>query len=267
MVEPSAFHAIYTKREAALPFYITSIGTTPAEYRIYRPAGIDSYQLLYTEKGKGRIKIYDHWVAVPEKSLMLIPPNTTHFYEMQGDVWETCWITFSGWGVERFFDIDEMVIPVPDEVCFLEKFNEIFSFWRSEQWNLQSSAYLYSLLLECRELVPEKTRNAYILRKKLKACLEYINNNYMNVIELTHLAKISGVTPEHLCRIFKQYMGIRPFEYITKIRLQKAKELLVLNRDMNISDIANLSGFQSSSYFSSVFRKHEGVTAEEFRNF
>ena len=265
-MEASAFHSVYTKREAELPFYITSIGKTPEEYRIYRPVGIDSYQILYSVKGCGRAKLYDEWVSVPEKSLMITPPNTPHFYEMQGEVWETYWITFSGWGTEHFFDVDAMVIPVPDEVSFPDKFNKILSLESNQQWNLQSSAYLYSLLLDCKELIPEEeSASAYKLRKKLKSCLKYIHNNYMNEIELSHLADISGISREHLCRIFRQYTGMRPFEYITKTRIQKAKELLIVNSDMSITDIAHMSGFQSSSYFASVFRKHTNMTPEQFR--
>ena len=87
----------------------------------------------------------------------------------------------------------------------------------------------------------------------------------MIVIELSNLAKVSGITREHLCRIFKQYTGMRPFEYITKIRLQKAQELLLLDREMTISEIAKKTGFQSNSYFSSVFRQNFGCTADEYR--
>lgn len=264
-MQAAAFYPVHTKREAELPFYITSIGTTPAEERIYRPMGIDSYQILYTKKGNGMVKLYNEYVAVPERTLMLLPPNVPHFYQMQGDEWETYWVTFSGWGVERFFDIDASVILVPDEFDFLSRFNKLLSFRMNRQWDLQSSALLYSFLLDCKGLVPEESGSAYKMRKQLKESLIYIHNHYMDVIELSYLAKISGMTREHLCRIFKKYMGMRPFEYITKIRIQKAKELLLLNREMNIAEIAKKVGFQSSSYFSVVFKKHQGCTAEEYR--
>ncbi len=264
-MEAAAFHNFNTKREEELPFYITSIGITPEEHSIYRPMGIDSYQILYSARGKGRVKICNELVSVPEKALMILPTNTPHFYEMDGEIWETHWITFSGWGTDTFFHIDASVIPVPEEVNFPEKFNRLLSFQKNHQGNLQSSALLYSLLIDCRELVRNESGSAYKLRKKLKKSLEYIQNNYTNVIELSYLAEMSGITREHLCRIFKQYTGMRPFEYITKMRLQKAKELLVLEREMSIAEIAKKAGFQSSSYFSAVFRKHIGCTAEEYR--
>ena len=210
-------------------------------------------------------QLYGVWVPVPEKSLLIIPPDTAHHYKMQGDVWQTCWVTFSGWGTERFFDVDAIVVPVPDEIDFMGIFSRLLEYRNTQQWNLQSSALLYSILIECRELIPKEEGTAYKLREKLKNCFDYIQNHYMDVIELSQLAENSGMTREHLCRIFKQYTGMRPFEYITKIRLRKAKELLVLYNEMSIVKIAKKTGFQSSSYFSLVFRKYIGCTAEEYR--
>lgn len=264
-MEAAAFHPVHIKREMELPFYITSIGITPEEHRIYRPMGIDNYQILYSGKGCGTAQLYGVWVPVPEKSLLILPPDTAHLYKMQGNVWETYWLTFSGWGVERFFDVDATVIPVPEEIGFLDNFRRLLEYRNSQQWNLQSSALLYSILLDCKELIPKEAGTAYKLRKKLKNCFDYIQNHYMDVIELSQLAENSGMTREHLCRIFKQYTGMRPFEYITKIRLRKARELLVLHGEMSISEIAKKTGFQSSSYFSLVFRKCLGCTAEEYR--
>ena len=264
-MKAAAFHPINTKREAELPFYITSIGITPEENRIYRPEGIESFQILYTKKGMGRARIFNRFTDIPENSLLILPPNVPHYYEMQGDSWETCWITFSGWGTERLFDVDASVISLPEEFDFPQKFGEILSLRKSQEWDLQSSALLYSLLLDCKEFIPEESGSAYKLRTQLKEALRFIHNNYMSVIELSNLAKVSGITREHLCRIFKQYTGMRPFEYITKIRLQKAQELLLLDKETTISEIAKKTGFQSSSYFSSVFRKNFGCTADEYR--
>ncbi len=261
----SIFHPVYTKREAELPFYITTIGTSPIQRVVYRPGGIESYQLLYTTKGCGEVKLYGETIEAHIGSLTVIPPNVTHYYTMEGEEWSTLWITFSGYGAKRLLDIEGTVVEVPRELDFEGKFNTLLNLRRSEAWNLQSSALLYSLILECKELIPEKSVSAYKMRNQLRESLAYIHGNYMNVIELSHLAKLSGVSREHYCRLFRQYTGMRPVEYITKIRLQKARELLDLNCDMPISSIAKETGFQSNSYFSAVFRKNFGQSAEEYK--
>lgn len=261
----SIYHPVYTKREAELPFYITTVGKTEKERAVYRPGGIESYLLLYTEKGCGEISLYGEKVEAGEGSLTVIPPNVTHYYTMKGEEWRTLWITFDGYGAKQFFDVEAGVVEVPKELDFPGKFEKIHHLRHDEGWNLQSSALLYSLLIECKELIPEKSTSAYKLKNQLKDSLSYIHSNYMNVVELSSLAKLSNVSREHFCRIFRQYTGMRPVEYITKIRLQKARELLDVNREMPISCIAKRTGFQSSSYFSSVFRKNFGLSAEEYR--
>lgn len=261
----SVFHPVYTKREAELPFYITTIGTTPEERQVYRPGGIAHYQLLYTVKGCGEIKLYGETVEAQEGSLTIIPPNVTHYYTMKGEEWSTLWITFSGYGVKQLFDVEGTVVHIPPELDFAGKFDRLLRLRRDEAWNLQSSALLYSLLLECKDLIPGSSASVYKLRNQLKESIAYIHSNYMNVIELSSLADLSGVTREHFCRLFRQYTGMRPVEYITKIRLQKARELLDVNHEMPINEIALKTGFQSNSYFSFVFRKNFGISAEEYR--
>ncbi len=261
----SIYHPVYTKREAELPFYITTVGKTEKEHTVYRPGGIESFLLLYTEKGCGEINLYGEKIEAGVGTLTVIPPNVTHYYTMKGEEWSTLWITFDGYGAKQFFDVEAGVVAVPEEVDFPGKLKKIHHLRHDEAWNLQSSALLYSLLLECKELIPEKSTSAYKLKSQLRDSLSYIQSNYMNIIELSVLANLSGVSREHFCRIFRQYTGMRPVEYITKIRLQKARELLDVNREMPIGEIARRTGFQSNSYFSSVFRKNFGISAEEYR--
>ncbi len=78
------------------------------------------------------------------------------------------------------------------------------------------------------------------------------------------LAELAGVTPQHLCRVFKDSMNMRPNEYLTQRRLQEAKRLLQRN-ELSVSEIAARSGFSDAGYFSTVFRKHEGVSPIEYK--
>ena len=81
---------------------------------------------------------------------------------------------------------------------------------------------------------------------------------------MTVLAEIAGITPQHLCRIFKETMNMRPNEYLTQRRLQEAKSLLQRN-ELPISEIAVRSGFPDAGYFSTVFKKHEGLSPLEYK--
>lgn len=81
---------------------------------------------------------------------------------------------------------------------------------------------------------------------------------------MAQLSEIMGVTPQHFCRVFKKAMNVRPNEFLTQIRLDEAKRLLT-ERDASVSEAAAKSGFRDSVYFSTVFRKHEGISPAGYK--
>lgn len=264
-MEKNMFIPIVTKQEEGLPFYITTIGITPNEKQVYRPEGITSWQILYSEKGHGIVRIYDDVFRMFDNMLMVLPPNTPHDYYMDGDIWQTSWLTFGGWGVERLFDLNAGIWPLPEEFDFSKRFDKLIKSVKKSDSPYRSSVLLYSLLLECRDVVSGRIMPVYKLRSQLTDCLRYIERNYAKPIELADLAEINGVSGEHLCRIFKSYTGMRPFEYIKNLRIQRAKEYLYEHKDMKISEIARITGFQNESYFCMVFKNNVGVTPSEYR--
>ena len=81
---------------------------------------------------------------------------------------------------------------------------------------------------------------------------------------ITVLAEIAGVSHQYLCRIFNQTMNIRPNEYITCRKLQEAKHLLA-ETSLSVYEVCLKSGFSDASYFSTVFKRYEGITPAEYR--
>lgn len=94
--------------------------------------------------------------------------------------------------------------------------------------------------------------------------MQYIQFNYARIISLEDLSTLAGVNKTTLIGIFKEVYGTTPIRYINRIRLRKAKELLV-NTDANVSEIAELVGFQSIHYFSRFFKGKENCTPMEYR--
>jgi two-component system response regulator YesN len=69
----------------------------------------------------------------------------------------------------------------------------------------------------------------------------------------------------YLSRLFKQKTGLSFTDFLTRVRLQEAKRLL-LKTDRTIEEIAVAIGFKNNSYFTSVFKKREGIKPSEFRS-
>jgi AraC family transcriptional regulator len=77
------------------------------------------------------------------------------------------------------------------------------------------------------------------------------------------IAKSAGLSVCHFCHVFRQYTGRSPHEYLVRMRLEKAKELLYDPR-MNCSLAALQSGFSSVHLFSRAFHRYEGQTPTQW---
>lgn len=100
----------------------------------------------------------------------------------------------------------------------------------------------------------------------ISRAIEYVQNNFCDPnITLISVAGHVGMSTAHFSTVFSQSMGKSFIAYLTKLRIEKAKELLV-KTDMKLSDVAMEIGYNEPNYFSHVFRKSEGVTPKEYRN-
>ncbi|MGB8451453.1 MAG: AraC family transcriptional regulator [Anaerocolumna sp.] len=102
--------------------------------------------------------------------------------------------------------------------------------------------------------------------KKIEESKDYIKKNYMNPnLNVDMIAELYGYSANYFARIFKGITGFYINDYIRQVRIMKAQELL-LQSDMTIVDIATATGFTTSNYFYSIFKKETGLTPAAYRN-
>ena len=92
---------------------------------------------------------------------------------------------------------------------------------------------------------------------------KYIQSHIEERLTLNDVAGIFGLSPNYLSVLFKKTCDIGFSEYITQMKISKAKTLL-LEQDMKIYEVANELGFESAFYFSKVFKKVEGISPREY---
>ncbi|MBV7505524.1 AraC family transcriptional regulator [Bacillus sp. sid0103] len=95
--------------------------------------------------------------------------------------------------------------------------------------------------------------------------LKVIHEKFAEKISLSEIASEVHVNPTYLSRKFHEEVGVPFSEYLIQFRIQTAKRLLIANPNWTISDIADNSGFRSQNYFSTLFRKIEGISPKEYR--
>ena len=99
----------------------------------------------------------------------------------------------------------------------------------------------------------------------VKQSLVYLQQNYDQSLTRRQLAQAVGVTENYLSQIFRQELGISPWDCLSRLRILKAKDLL-LSSDRTITEVACQVGFADPAYFSRVFKKMNGISPQAFRN-
>jgi len=110
------------------------------------------------------------------------------------------------------------------------------------------------------DTVAESHKRSYIVHRTV----EYIKENYMYPITLKALASGSYCSEAYLSHLFKEKTGQTITEYINKLRVQRAKQLLDVT-SVTVTDIAHQCGFNDSNYFARVFRQHVGKSPKQYR--
>lgn len=94
--------------------------------------------------------------------------------------------------------------------------------------------------------------------------MDYIAAHYGEPVQLTDIAAAVNLSPYHFHRQFTRAVTMTPLAYLTRVRIEQARELLLTTR-MPVSEIAPACGFESPSYFSRIFRSLTGQTPGMFR--
>lgn len=102
------------------------------------------------------------------------------------------------------------------------------------------------------------------LKQVVERTMLFIDENYRNELSLESCADAEQMTPYALSKAFKQVSGMNFIDYLTRVRMDAAKQLL-RETTMKINDIAGAVGYQHS-YFNRIFKKQEGLTPSQYRD-
>ena len=101
--------------------------------------------------------------------------------------------------------------------------------------------------------------------QKIAPAIDYINANYISgEVRISKLAEKCMVSTRYFAELFSAYFGVSPKEYIIRMQIESAKNLLI-SSDMPIGEVAESCGFSDVYYFSKIFKKEVGDTPTSFR--
>ncbi len=114
--------------------------------------------------------------------------------------------------------------------------------------------------------IPDNYKNMnYTKEQTMELVEEFIRDNYRKEITLGNVAEKIGFTPDYLSKLFKKYKQESPVKYISRLRIEEAKRLLIEEPNFEIKRIGELVGYFDQYYFSRTFKAQVGVYPTEFR--
>lgn len=130
--------------------------------------------------------------------------------------------------------------------------------------NMESAiAYAKKMISQAIEIRDQNSGNKNC--SILKTAVDFIDSHYMEEdISLNTVANVANVSSNHFSALFSQNMGQTFIEYLTTLRMNKAKELLRCT-GMRSSEIAGEIGYKDAHYFSYLFKKTQGMTPSDYR--
>ncbi len=224
----------------------------------------------YTLSGSGHIRIGDQLYSLKagHAFLVWIPSDHHYYFPADSNQWEFLYIILS---VNSYSIYEELVaslgpiISFPAESSVVQVLRNIFEMARRQQIQdgYIASALSYQFLTELsRSAVYPPTSQKF--PAGVQRALDHIELHYETIGNLDEVAEVAQMSKYHFLREFRRYTGITPIEYLNKLRIEKAVNLL-RTTNMNLQDISRSVGYANGNYFSKVFRSWVGVSPGRFR--
>ena len=197
-------------------------------------------------------------------------PNTVRFLPKSNDIEYYVDYKEQGACIDVFFDTLEELpkeaykIDTSKNLKLGDLFSKIHKIWTSKPHGYynKSMSLLYEIFSEIEKAKYTPTAKV----KQLESGIEYLNKSALSSdIDYLKPAEVCNVCPTYFRREFKKAFDVSPSQYIRKIRMDYAKELLML-KQYSVSDIANMCGYSDVYQFSKQFKNTVGVSPNNYRN-
>lgn len=226
----------------------------------YSPAP-SLYELIFFISGKGKTYFNGVEITDCENSIRYLPKldkGTEYRVEKEEN----------GYCIDIYFDTDSPMpkvgIGLVDMAELKNHFLKIYNLWsaKKEGYYAKCMSFFYDIIAAL-----QKHSASYLTSsqaKKLELAHEYMIENFKNTdFDYNALCASTGISYSYFKRLFIAKYGMPPVKYLTHLRLEYAKELLITGR-YSVSEIAEQCGYENVYYFSGVFKKNIGVSPKKY---
>ncbi len=245
------------------------------DHSVYRKSGaLNNFNIHFVVSGKGYIEIDDQIYQLGAGDAVLyFPLQKQKYYSSEDDPWNIRWFHFYGSTLHDYFIACELhsspLWSIRQPELWIEAHEELLA-EAIEQRMLHPgklSTLTYALITAFIEhAVPLSDHRAKNSEQRIFELLPLMQQEAAEPFTLERWSDAIGVSPHYFCKLFKHVMEMTPMEFITRCRLQLAKQWLLDRKHVSIGVIANDAGYPSVSYFNKRFLEYEGMTPSAYRS-
>lgn len=234
---------------------------------------LNEYQLLYISEGSGYfVSRNNKKTEIKAGNMFMLFPNEWHNYSPDKHTgWNEYWIGFEGVDIDNrirngFFDPKNPVYNIGISKEVVDLYLRAIEIAKQQQTGFQQmlAGIVNHLLGIAYSQDKYSTFQDLNITEQIEKAKVIIYENYKDDISPEVIADQVNMSYSWFRRIFKQYTGLTPHQYIMEVKIQKSKELLS-NTQLSSKQIAYMVGFESSDYFCTAFRKSAKLTPLQYR--
>ena len=257
-----AMRAVFESKELKI------IGVHTDNMNSYKPMFHSHGEILFVQKGKMLVTVNGQKKELRENDMCIVFPYSIHSYEPLEKT-SVSFVLFSVESVSEFREILLSKQPVnpylEDELSFKVLLDKVVELLQDETgFSCKTAeAYLKALtgeLLMKLTLVETNKADA----DSVKAVLKFCSENYCRDINVKMVCENTFVSERYITKIFKERVGVSFREYINRLRIARAVELLETS-EIKITEVMYECGFKNQSTFNRVFLEETGITPREFQ--
>lgn len=259
------------KKKHELAIVFGGIEKCAADFEIKRQT-YPYYVIEIPTKGTCSLTIGSKRHALAANHIGGLAPGTPHHYKCDtNNPMEHIFVAFFGSHAKQLFlksglnNGNVLKLKKAGEILYLAQAILKNGFEKTANSHELCCSYLRTLLLEqSADLVPADQSECASMNSYMR-CRRYIDENFSKLFLPSEVAAKCNVNVRYMSKLFKKYANITPHEYIMRLKLNKAANLLLISND-TIKNIAEMTGFLDPYHFSRNFKKFHGISPNFYRN-
>ena len=225
----------------------------------------DFHCVHYVLTGKGAIVIENVKYYVSAGDLFYLgPEDSVYYWADEDEPWEYRWISLSG--VKPQYVLNKTVLPdvhvltLNGDRTFVEIMEKMFESLKIEEpGKFMAMGYAYIFLGEILSKFGRKSENSSDPGKLyVDNAIRFIQNNYTGDCSVSSVAQNLNIDRTYIYKLFRKYVGMSPTDYIEKLRISRACELLRTS-GIPLARISEMVGYRNQYHFSRVFKNRMGM--------